>query len=83
MNFILDDLGGVNGSLAHVGLIIRTFLTQQNVERLVQKYVMEYVQCHSCKNVSSVFEKDKKRRTWNIICSICHADRGIDKIKGG
>lgn len=82
MNFFLQDLGDISGSLSNSGFIIKTLLSGVNVENLFKKYITEYVQCQLCRRQNTELVRDEKMRLWNLHCNSCKSNRSVRTIKG-
>ena len=48
---------------------------QNNIEKLLTKYIKEYVRCDNCKKMDTYLDVDKKMRITNKFCNNCKSFR--------
>merc|ERR1719420_405812 len=51
-----------------------------NLTSVVKKYILKYVQCRSCKGFATTINREKKRRTWNMMCKSCGSNRILERM---
>eukprot|EP00923_Selenidium_pygospionis_P017615 GHVN01030986.1.p1 GENE.GHVN01030986.1~~GHVN01030986.1.p1 ORF type:complete len:220 (+),score=30.59 GHVN01030986.1:294-953(+) len=81
--FVLAELA-VDGSIAGGGqLVLKGRFTQKDIEKLLRKYIREYVTCKMCRAATTKLERDTRTRLHSIVCSSCGANRSVVTIKSG
>lgn len=64
-------------------LILRGRYTNIDIEKTIKKYIMEYVQCASCKCINTTLNKDPTTRAYYMNCNACQSMRTVLNIKAG
>eukprot|EP00744_Colponema_vietnamica_P001473 GILI01002442.1.p2 GENE.GILI01002442.1~~GILI01002442.1.p2 ORF type:complete len:249 (+),score=78.60 GILI01002442.1:67-747(+) len=81
--FILAELG-TEGSIAGAQqLILKGKYNGTNIEKLLRKYIVEYVTCHMCKNPDTSLSRDAVSRLYFMHCDSCNSARSVAPIKAG
>lgn len=62
-------------------LIIKGRFNQGQIENLLRKYILEYVQCKTCKSYESSMRKEN--RLTFVQCTACGSSRTVQAIKSG
>jgi len=81
MQFVLAECastGSVDGSGK---LLIRGRFQQKHIERILRSYIIEYIQCHTCKSLETKLEKEN--RLLFMKCDTCGSVRSVSQIKTG
>ena len=80
MTFVLSELGAT-GSLrpskenGSERLIMSSKFSQTQIETILLKYIQTYVQCHACKSLDTLYERNQIQRVFMITCSVCKSTR--------
>ena len=64
-------------------LVIKGKFASKYIESLMKKYMMEYVQCTSCRSLNTTITKDSVSRLLFIRCTDCMCIRSVSQIKKG
>eukprot|EP01068_Selenidium_serpulae_P009830 Selendium_serpulae@DN5332_c0_g1_i1.p2 len=81
--FVLAELA-IDGSIAGNGqLVLKGRFVQKDIEKLLRKYIKEYVRCRMCKSPETSLERDPRTRLHTISCSACKSNRSVSTIKSG
>lgn len=78
MSFILSELQ-TTGSLGDKGFIMKYRCDVKYMEKLIQKYSLEYVQCTTCLSFDTLIKKEN--RIDFKCCNQCHSKRSVRIIK--
>ena len=57
--------------------------TPKQIESVVKKYMLAYVQCQMCKSFDTNLVKDSTTRLTFIECNRCRARRSVTQVKAG
>jgi len=64
-------------------LIMRGRYANTDIEKTLKKYIVEYVQCASCKSINTTLNKDPSTRAYYMNCNACQSTRTVASIKAG
>ena len=64
-------------------LILRGKYACQDIEKTIKKYIVEYVQCATCKSINTTLNKDPTTRSYYMNCNACQSIRTVQSIKAG
>lgn len=83
MSYLNSELG-VACSLDPEGkLTFKGIFKPKQIESVVRKYMLAYVQCQMCKSFDSNLVKDSMTRLTFIECNRCQARRSIQAVAQG
>merc|ERR1712224_160595 len=83
MHFMLTELGATGSLDSSMCLIIKGRYLPKDFERVLRRYMLEYVLCNSCKSAGTLLNKDQNKRLLFIKCCQCGASRSVGNIKSG
>ena len=79
--FVLAELG-VEGTLGGENQAnLKGKVSQSNLEKIISKYINDYVRCPNCKLFNTVIKKDQSTRLQQIYCEDCKTVKTIQAIK--
>jgi len=82
-SYIFSELA-VDGSLQQHGrLKLNGKYLPQQIEAVVRKYIVEYVQCGLCKASDTVLTRNSATRLFGLRCNKCQSDRTVAPIRSG
>jgi len=84
MQYVTTELateGNLAGNEEAISLIVRGKFMEKNFEKILKKYIRDYVICEMCK--SSKTELGRDGRVQKVNCLVCKADRACSAIKSG
>ena len=79
--YILGELGceGTIGGRDQANIKAR--VTQSNLQKVLTKYINDYVRCPNCKSFNTIIKKDQSTRLQQIYCEKCKSEKTIQAIK--
>merc|ERR1740138_31356 len=83
MQFLLSEIGSSGSLDGSMCLIIKGRYLPKDFERVLRRYMLEYVLCNSCKSAETSLDKDQNKRLMFIKCCQCKASRTVSNIKSG
>jgi len=81
--FVLNELSTEGNIDGNGRLILKGIYNSKNIEGIIRKYVLEYVQCSMCKSLETCIEKNNQTRLNFLVCLSCKSSRSIQQIKLG
>ena len=79
--FILAELG-VDGTIGGKNQAnLKGRVTQSTLQKIISKYINDYVRCPNCKSFNTVIKKDQSTRLQQIYCEDCKTVKTIQVIK--
>lgn len=81
--FACAELGATANLAGDGQLILKGRFTESHLEKLLRKYITEYITCHMCKSPKTELSRDASTRLWKVACQNCGADRNKEPIKSG
>lgn len=79
-SFLLSELSTEGNIDGNGYLIIKGIYNQKNIESILRKYVVSYVQCSVCKSLDTTIEKNSSTRLNFLVCSQCKSSRSLQQI---
>lgn len=80
INFIKNELSteaNIDGSGT---LLIRGIYIQKNIENVLRKFLMNYVQCSICKSLETLVRKDQATRINFLDCVVCKSSKSLQQM---
>ena len=79
--YVLSELGceGTIGGKDQAN--IKTRVSQANLQKVLTKYINDYVRCPNCKSFNTIIKKDQSTRLQQIYCEKCKSEKTIQAIK--
>jgi translation initiation factor 2 subunit 2 len=81
--YIMAELGTEGAVDGTQRLLIRGRFTQKQIESLLRRYVINYVQCTMCKSLDTKLEKDSSSRLYFLQCNNCKSSKSVSNISKG
>lgn len=81
INYLKGELSADMSIDGNGYLLIRGIFKQQVIESILRKYVVQHIQCHTCKNIDTTSRKDVHSRLTFIDCPLCKSSRNITYIQ--
>lgn len=80
LSYFLAELG-TDGIIGNNGeLILTGNYMPKSFNKIIRKYVADYVQCIDCKKYNTEFKHMNKERLTYIVCLSCGASRTVENI---
>lgn len=80
INYLTNELSTEANIDGNGILIIRGIYNQKNIENLLRKFIINYVQCSICKSLETHTRKDSNTRITFLECSPCKSTRALQQI---
>jgi len=81
LQFVLAEVASTGSLDGNGRLLIRGRFQQKHMERILRHYIVEYVQCHTCKSLETKLHKEN--RLLFMKCDTCGSTRSVAQIKTG
>jgi len=81
LQFVLAEVASTGSLDGNGRLLIRGRFQQKHMERILRHYIVEYVQCHTCKSLETKLQKEN--RLLFMKCDTCGSTRSVAQIKTG
>uniref|UniRef100_A0AC34G9T0 Translation initiation factor IF2/IF5 domain-containing protein n=1 Tax=Panagrolaimus sp. ES5 TaxID=591445 RepID=A0AC34G9T0_9BILA len=81
LQFLLAELGTTGSIGSNQCLIVKGHFQQKHFERVILKYIKEYVTCHTCKSSDTDLIKDT--RLYFLQCKTCGSRCSVTAFKTG
>ena len=79
--YVKSELG-VEGTLGgEKQANFKSRVTQTNLQKILTKYINDYVRCPNCKSFKTIIKKDQSTRLQQISCENCKSEKTIQVIK--
>ena len=79
--YVLSELGSEGTIGGKNQATIKTRVTQSNLQKVLTKYINDYVRCPNCKSFNTIIKKDQSTRLQQIYCEKCKSEKTIQAIK--
>lgn len=79
-SFVINELSAECNIDGNGFLIIKGIYNQKNIENVLRKYVVSYVQCLVCKSLETMNRKDTSTRISFLECTSCKSNRALQQI---
>jgi len=79
--YVLSELGieGTKGGQNQANFKSR--VTQSNLQKVLTKYINDYVRCPNCKSFETVIKRDQSARLQLLSCLNCKSEKTVQVIK--
>ncbi|KAG2184421.1 hypothetical protein INT43_000330 [Umbelopsis isabellina] len=81
IQFLFAELGTSGSVDGAQRLIIKGRFQQKQIENVLRHYIVDYVQCKTCKSSDTILHKDN--RLYFVQCEACGSSRSVTAIKTG
>lgn len=82
-SFVVSELSTECNIDGNGFLILKGIYNQKNIEIVLRKYVVSYVQCSICKSLETSVRKDSVTRLNFLDCNSCKSNRALQQINTG
>mmetsp|Transcript_21381 Transcript_21381/g.33447 ORF Transcript_21381/g.33447 Transcript_21381/m.33447 type:complete len:163 (-) Transcript_21381:1797-2285(-) len=83
LSFLSSELGSFISEQHDGALVMKGKFDQKGIEKVITKYIMEYVVCRSCLGLETEIKKDNGTRLTFLICENCKASITVHSITKG
>jgi translation initiation factor 2 subunit 2 len=80
INYLTGELSTEANMDGNGILVIRGIYNQKNIENLLRKFIINYVQCSVCKSLETNTRKDSNSRINFLECLACKSTRALQQI---
>lgn len=81
--YMMSELGTEGAVDGNKRLLIRGRFTQKQIESLLRRYVITYVQCQMCKSLNTNLTRDRDSRLYFVECEKCKSSKSVANINRG
>ena len=79
--YILSELG-IEGTIGGENQAnFKAKVTQISLQKVLTKYINDYVRCPNCKSFNTILKKDQSTRLQQIFCESCKSEKTVQVIK--
>ena len=79
--YILSELG-IEGTIGGENQAnFKAKVTQISLQKVLTKYINDYVRCPNCKSFKTILKKDQSTRLQQIFCESCKSEKTVQVIK--
>jgi len=83
LNYLISELSTEANIDGNGVLLIRGIYNQKNIENVLRKFIINFVQCNVCKSLETNNKKDSNTRLNFLECSACKSRRSLPQIING
>merc|ERR1712232_997099 len=83
MQFMLAELGASGSLDGSMRLLVKGRFLAKDFEKVLRRYMLEYVVCNSCKAAGTILDRDRVSRLLYIKCNQCGASRCVTNVNSG
>lgn len=80
INYLTSELSTEASIDGNGVLLIRGIYTQKNIENILRKFVVNFVQCLVCKSLETSIRKEQSTRINFLDCNTCKSSRALQQI---
>ncbi len=80
INYLTSELSTEASIDGNGVLLIRGIYTQKNIENILRKFVVNFVQCSVCKSLETSIRKEQSTRINFLDCNTCKSSRALQQI---
>ena len=79
--YVLSELG-IQGTIGGENqAYFKAKVTQSSLQKVLTKYINDYVRCPNCKSFKTIIKRDQSTRLQQIYCESCKSEKTIQVIK--
>ena len=79
--YVLSELG-IEGTIGGENQAnFKAKVTQISLQKVLTKYINDYVRCPNCKSFKTILKKDQSTRLQQIFCESCKSEKTVQVIK--
>jgi translation initiation factor 2 subunit 2 len=82
-DFIFSELGTDGAKDAQQRLLLKGKFNPRNIESLLRRYIIAYVQCTMCRSLDTELKRDPANRLYFMHCNACRSSKSVANIKKG
>ena len=82
-NFLMAELGTTTSEDAKGRLLIKGKYNQKNIHKVLEKYILTYVQCSMCKSLNTQISKNAMNRLYFLECMNCGSSKSVASVNKG
>jgi len=83
LSYFATELGTTGNVQEGGGVVFKGKFVSSDIEKVLKRYIQEYVLCQSCKGPDTVLMRDANTRLYFLQCESCGATRSVAPIKQG
>jgi translation initiation factor 2 subunit 2 len=80
INYLISELSTEANIDGKNVLLIKGIYTQKNIENILRKFIVAFVQCSICKSLETINKRDNNNRINFLECLSCKSTRALQQI---
>ena len=80
LNYLISELSTEANIDTNGVLLIKGIYNQKNIENILRKFIVNFVQCNVCKSLETNSKRDSNTRLNFLECSACKSRRSLPQI---
>lgn len=79
-NYLMSELGTTTSEDAKGRLLIKGKYNQKNIHKVLEKYILTYIQCSMCKSLNTQISKNMANRLYFLECMNCGSSKSVASV---
>jgi len=79
-NYLMSELGTTTSEDAKGRLLLKGKYNQKNIHKILEKYILTYVQCSMCKSLNTEVSKNAANRLYFLECINCGCSKSVASV---
>ena len=79
-DYLIAELGTTTSEDAKGRLLIKGKYNQRNIHKVLEKYILMYVQCSMCKSLNTKINKNTANRLYFLGCMNCGSSKSVTTV---
>jgi translation initiation factor 2 subunit 2 len=82
-DYLMAELGTATSEDAQGRLLIKGKFNQKNIHKVLEKYIITYVQCSMCKSLNTKLSRNTANRLYFLECMNCGSSKSVASVNKG
>ena len=82
-DYLIAELGTTTSEDGKGRLLIKGKYNQKNIHKVLEKYILMYVQCGMCKSLNTSIHKNPANRLYFLECINCGSSKSVASVNKG
>jgi len=82
-DYLIAELGTTTSEDGKGRLLIKGKYNQKNIHKVLEKYILMYVQCSMCKSLNTRISKNPANRLYFLECINCGSSKSVASVNKG
>ena len=79
-NYLMSELGTKSSEDSNGRLLLKGKYNQKNIHKVLEKYILTYVQCGMCKSLNTEVSKNSANRLYFLECINCGCSKSVASV---